>query len=468
MGQLRERLQIPFRLRPGKPDSPANKATPKRRLPRWLPYALVGFGIAVAIALAFRPSPVAVDLGTVVEAPLQVTVDAEGKTRVQERYVVSAPVAGRLQRLDLEAGDPVEANAAIARLDPLPLNSQVRAAQARLQELQAEITGVETQRPKAEEVAQAEARLRATEATQQGAAAEVARLRAGLEQARRDRRRAQDLEAEGAVSRQAREAAELTETRLTQELSTAQRSLEGAIAEAAAARSAVPLLQAQQRDPDYLLDVYRAQIAAVEAELSNLADEARRTTLAAPVTGRVLQIPDKSARFIEAGEPVIELGDPSAIELVVDVLSADAVQIEPGDGILVEQWGGHDTLAATVTAVEPSAFTEVSALGVEEQRVNVIGAFDGPAPLGDGYRVEARIVVWASDNALQVPISALYRCGGDWCVFTIEDGRAALREVAIGPRNTTAALVESGLSPGEQVVLYPNETIKPGRAVEPR
>ncbi|MGF1514655.1 MAG: efflux RND transporter periplasmic adaptor subunit [Elainellaceae cyanobacterium] len=472
MGQLRDRLHIPFQLKPDKPNGAApgtqNRAAPKRRLPRWLPYGLVGFGIAVAIALAFRPTPVAVDVGTVVEAPLRVTVDAEGKTRVQERYRVFAPVAGRLQRITLEAGDAVDANAVVAQLDPLPLTSQVRAAQARLRELQPEITGVETQRPKAEELAQAEARLRAAEAAQQGATAEVARLRADLEQARRDRRRAQDLEAEGAVSRQAREAAELDEARLTQELGTAQQELQGAIATAAAARSAVPLLQAQQRDPDYLLDVYRAQIAAVEAELTNLADEARRSTLAAPIAGTVLRVPDKSARFVEAGEPVIELGDPAEIELVIDVLSADAVQIEPGNPILVEQWGGQDTLTATVTTVEPSAFTEVSALGVEEQRVNVVGTFDEPAPLGDGYRVESRIVTWASDRTLQVPISALYRCGADWCVFAVEAGRAVPREITIGPRSTTAARVESGLSLGEQVILYPNETIKPGRAVEPR
>ena len=445
-----------------------------RRLPRWILYGLTSLGIIALVALAFRPAPIAIDVGTVIEGPLQVTVDAEGKTRVQERYVVSAPVAGRLQRIDLEAGDPVDADIIVAQIDPLPLNTQVLAAQARLQELRAELIGVDTQRPKSEELIQAEARLRSAEAAQQAAAADVAQTRAALEQARRDRIRAQDLEAEGAISRQAREAAELTETRLAQELEANQRELERAIANVADAREALPLLQAEQRDPDYLIEVYQAQIAGVEAELTNLADEARRTTITAPVTGSVLRVPDDSARFVEAGDPLIELGDPTDLELVIDVLSADAVQIEPGDTIHVEQWGGPTSLTATVSYIEPAAFTEVSALGVEEQRVNVIGTFSEPTaesagfPLGDGYRIESRIVIWADDNVLQVPISALYRCAQDWCVFVVEKDRARMRTITIGPRSTTAAVVESGLQPGEQVILYPSEQIEAGRRVEPR
>ncbi|MEL7504459.1 MAG: HlyD family efflux transporter periplasmic adaptor subunit [Cyanobacteria bacterium J06554_6] len=473
MDQLKIPRFWPLRLRQPRSAPPA-ETEPKshqhpRRLPRWLPYGLAGLGVTVLVALAFRPAPIPVDVGQVTEGPFQVTVDAEGKTRVEDRYVVAAPVAGRLQRIELEPGDPVTADRVVAQIDPLPLNTQVQAAQARLRSLQAELAGVETQRPKSEELAQAEAQLRSAQATQQAAVAEVAQVQAALVQARRDRDRAQDLEARGAISRQAREAAELEATRLARSLETAQRERDSATAAVAAAGEALPLLRAQQQDPDYLVDAYRAQIAGVEAELANLADEARRTTLTAPATGTVLRVPEASARFVQAGDPLIELGDPDQIELVIDVLSADAVKIEPNDKILIEQWGGGETLTGIVSTVEPAAFTEVSALGVEEQRVNIVGTFDNKnASLGDGFRVEAQIIIWDSDDALQVPISALYRCGGSWCVFVVKSGRAYPREITLSQRSPSAAVVETGLERGEQVILHPSDQIQEGRKVEPR
>ncbi|MEL6554519.1 MAG: HlyD family efflux transporter periplasmic adaptor subunit [Cyanobacteria bacterium J06621_11] len=453
-----------------------NKAITKnqRRFPRWILYGLAGVGVATLVVLAFRPAPIAVDVGEVTQGPIQVTVDAEGKTQVQERYIVAAPVAGRLQRIALEAGDPVEAGKLIAQLDPLPLNTQVRSAQARLQQLRAELTGVETQRPKSQEMRQAEARLRAAEAEQQSANAGVAETEAALVQAQRDRARAQELESAGAITRQQRETAELTETRQAQALEAAQQNLKSAIADVAAAQEAIPLLSAEQSDPDYLLSVYEAQIAGVEAELENLVDEADRTTISAPVSGTVLRVPEASARFVQAGEALLEIGNAAKLELVIDVLSADAVKIKPGDTILVEQWGGPDTLTATVNYIEPAAFTEVSALGVEEQRVNVVGTFadvENNLPetfLGDGYRIEARIVIWGAEDALRVPVSALYRCDTAWCVFRIENGQAEPREVVIEQRSSTAAAVESGLSDGDIVILHPSEQIESGRKVESR
>lgn len=455
-----------------------NKGVAKkhRRIPHWLLYSLVGIGVATLVILAFRPAPIAVDVGEVTQGPIQVTIDAEGKTQVQERYVVTAPVAGRLQRIALEAGDPVEAGKLVAQLDPLPLNVQVRSAQARLQQLRAELTGVETQRPKSQEMRQAEARLRAAEAEQQAANASVAEARAALVQAQRDRARAQELESAGAITRQQRETAELTETRQAQALEAAQQTLESAVADVAAAQEAIPLLRAEQSDPDYLLRVYEAQIAGVEAELENFADEAERTTISAPVSGTVLRVPEASARFVQAGETLLEIGDAAKLELVIDVLSADAVKIQPGDTILVEQWGGPDILTATVSYIEPAAFTEVSALGVEEQRVNVVGTFadadmEKNLPetfLGDGYRIEARIVIWEAEETLRVPVSALYRCDTAWCVFRVENGQAEPREVVIEQRSPTAAAVDSGLSAGDIVILHPSEQIESGRKVESR
>ncbi|MBE9069172.1 HlyD family efflux transporter periplasmic adaptor subunit [Leptolyngbya cf. ectocarpi LEGE 11479] len=448
-------------------DTPAQAV---KRLPRWLPYGLAGLGIAVLVALAFRPTPIPVDVGTVTMGPLQVTVDAEGQTRVKDRYVVSAPVDGRLLRIDLDAGDPVQTDAVVAQIDPLPLDTRVRAAQARLQQLRAELVGVDTQRPKPEALAQATARLQATQATQQATVAEVEETRVALEQARRDRNRAQELESRGAISRQARETAELEVDRLEQELAADEKRLGSAIANATAVQEALSLLREEQRDPDYLEAAYRAQISGVEAELANLVDEARRTTIAAPISGTVLRVPDESARFVQAGDPLIELGNPGELELVIDVLSTDAVQIKPGDQIIVEQWGGAEPLAATVSYIEPAAFTEVSALGVEEQRVNVIGTLTESAinSLGDRYRIEARIVIWADDNALQVPVSALYRCGETWCVFVVEDDRAQPREIAIDHRSTVAAEVTNGLAAEESVVLHPSEQLEAGRQVKPR
>lgn len=452
-------------------DTPTEMAHKHRlRLPRWLPYGLAGLGIAVLVALAFRPTPMPVDVGTVTTGPLQVTIDAEGQTRVKDRYVVSAPVDGRLQRIALEVGDEVAANAVVAQLDPLPLDSQVSMAQARLQALRAELMGVDTQRPKAAALAQAAARLQSAEATQQAVAAEVEETRVALDQARRDRNRAQNLESRGAISRQAREAAELEVDRLVQELAADEKRLGGAIANVSATQKALALLQAEQRDPDYLEDAYRAQIRGVEAELANLVDEADRTTISAPISGTVLRVPDKSARFVQAGEPLIELGNPGELELVIDVLSTDAVQIQPGDPIIVDQWGGTDPLSATVSYIEPAAFTEVSALGVEEQRVNVIGTLSdtGINALGDRYRIEARIVTWANNNVLQVPVSALYRCGEGWCVFVVEDSRVQPREITIDHRSTIAAEVTNGLETQAQVILHPSEQLQAGRQVTSR
>ena len=440
-----------------------------KNLPRRAPHALVALGAVGLVILAVRPSPVPVDLERVTRGDLQITVDAEGKTRVKDRFIVAAPVAGRLERIDLDEGDAVEQGRIIARVDPLPLDTRVREAQARLRELQAEIIGVETQRPKQAALIQAEARIRSAEAERRATEAEVERAEAALAQAKRDRIRAQDLETRGAIARQQRESAELLETTRTRELEAAQRQVEGAIAEVAAAREALSILRSEQRDPDYLVDAYRAQIAAVEAELENLADEASRTEIKAPMTGFVLRVLQESARFVEAGSPLVELGDPSDLELVIDVLSTDAVKVESGASILVEHWGGETTLRGEVRYIEPSAFTEVSALGVEEQRVNIIGDFvDFPVPLRDGYRVEARILVWQGDNVIKVPVSALSRCGEVQCVFVAKNGRAQRREVLIGRRNQFEALVERGLDVGETVILHPTEQIEAGRRVKPR
>ncbi|NEP16649.1 MAG: HlyD family efflux transporter periplasmic adaptor subunit [Leptolyngbya sp. SIO4C1] len=450
--------------------SAAQKSPPipwRKRLPRRLPYWLAGLGIAVLLAVVLRPAPVPVELGQVRTGPLQVTIAAEGKTRVRDRYVIAAPVAGRLARIVLEPGDAVQADAVVAQIDSLPLDTEVDAAQARLSELQAQLAGVETQRPKAAAIAQAQANISAAVASQRQAEARYQDAQAVLAQAIRDRDRMRSLEAAGAQSRQAREAAELAATQQQRAVEAARRQVEAETASVTAARNALAVLQAEQQDPDYLLEVYRAQIASAEAALTRLTDEAQRTTVSAPAAGSVLRVLQKSDRYVQAGDPLLEVGDAAQLELVIDILSADAVRVTPGAPIEIEHWGGAQPLRAQVRYVEPAAFTEVSALGVEEQRVNVIADLvEPPQTLGDGYRVEAQIVTWADDDVLKVPLSALFRCEDEaWCVFVAENGQAQRRQVGLGPRSDAEAVVEQGLSNGEPVILYPSEQIKPGQRI---
>jgi len=448
-----EREQKRFKLRP-----------PGRR---WL-YLLAGLGIVGLGVWVLRPSPKRVDFVTVEAGELAVTVEAEGRTRVRDRFVISAPVDGRLNRIDLEAGDTVTENQLVAQIDPLPLTSEVQQVQARMDEIRAQMIGVETLRPKDDALQQAQNRITAAQAEQQRAAAELARIAASLQQAQRDLARANDLAAQGAISEQQRESAELTVTSREQERNAAQQQVQSANAAIAAAQNDLQILRAEQQDPDYLLEVYQAEMASAEAELARLADDARRTDIAAPAGGQILRVLEASARFVTAGTPLIEVGDASQLEIVIDVLSRDAVTIQPGDRIHITQWGGDDPLAAQVAYLEPSAFTKVSALGVEEQRVNVIANFTSPnVPLGDSFRVDTQIVIDANPDALIVPISALFPCEPGTCVFTVENNRAQPTPVEIGLRNTFDAEVTNGLTAGDTVIAYP-ESVEGGDRVQPR
>jgi HlyD family secretion protein len=327
--------------------------------------------------------------------------------------------------------------------------------------VQAQIAGVDTQRPKPEALAQAETRIRAAQAQVTQAQAQVTEAEASLVQAQRDRDRMASLYTQGAIPRQDLEAMELAVTQRQQALATARQQVAVAQADVQAAQANLAVLTAEQQDPDYLVDVYQAELAALDAELASLTDDARRTTITAPAAGRVLEVLEPSARFVAAGTPLLSVGDPSGLELVIDILSTDAVRVSPGDAVQIDRWGGDENLQAIVRQVEPSAFTEVSALGVDEQRVNVIADFTDPAvALGDGFRVDAQIVVWEEENVLTVPISALFRCDTDWCAFVVENGQAQRRVVAIGPRSDFAAVVEAGLAEGDQVILYPGDQIE--------
>ncbi|NJM78223.1 MAG: HlyD family efflux transporter periplasmic adaptor subunit [Acaryochloridaceae cyanobacterium RU_4_10] len=417
-------------------ESNVSDVSDKERSPRNLPlkpilYGVLGIAACLGLIAVFRPAPIPINTGRVEQGNLQVTVNAEGKTRVRDRFTIAAPINGYLDRIQLDEGNRVEKGALVARIDPLAANSSVQNALSQIAEWRAQRIGVDTQRPKTANLKQAQLRIQVAWDARQQAAAKVTQAQADLEQARRDKRRSQELAAAGTIPRQARETAELNETTRAKALETAILAEKTAASEVNVAQAALTVLQQQQRDPDYLLRVYDARIASVEAQLSKLRDEAARTNLYSPSSGKILRILQKSAQFVAAGTPLLEVGNPAKLELVIDVLSADALKIHPSDIILIDRGTDVSPIQAKVRRVEPSAFTKTSALGVEEQRVNVIGDFIDPSQFwGDAYRVETRIVVWEGKNILKVPLSALFRCKPSWCVFAVRKGKGARHPLA--------------------------------------
>jgi HlyD family secretion protein len=375
----------------------------------------VAIGIAVVLAAyavfrVARPSPLLVDTARALNRPMQVTVDEEGATRVRDRYVVAAPIAGRVARLTLREGDSVRAGAIVARVFPAPLDPRSRD--------------------------QARGQLASVEDAQRAAVAAVAQARVAHDLAHRAWQRAERMAQDNSIAPAEREQAESDEASRARELESAE---------------------------------FRAQAAAHDVEVARaaLAGGTEPITMRAPVAGRVLRVPEPSERVVSAGTPLLEIGDPSRLEIVADLLSTDAVAVGAGAPILIEGWGGQ-TLHGRVRLVEPSAFTKVSALGVEEQRVNVIGDFvDPPGALGDGYRVEIRIVVWQADSVLAIPASALFRYGDGWRVFVIEAGRARQRDVVVGHRTAFDAEVLSGLRVDEMVIPHPSDRVADGVRVAP-
>lgn len=378
---------------------------------KWLAAA---FMVAVAAFVLFllRPSPISVEAAKVTRGPLRVTVDEDGETRAHDRFVVAAPVAGRLLRVDLEEGDSVAANAVVAKLEPLPLNQQQR-----------------------EEVL---ARIETAAATKRQADARLAHAREDHEQSRRDLARAETLAKQSVLSLQMVEQARNAETTSRQEMEAAKFSALAAASEVKVARAGL-----------------------VGLNTGNMPNKI--ISLRSPVAGSVLRVVEKSERVVPAGAPVLVLGDPSKIEVVTDVLTTDAVNVKPGAPVFLEGWGGDHSIRAKIRLIEPAGFTKISALGVEEKRVNVIADFvDSPDGLADGYRVETRIVTWEGQDVRKIPGSATFREGETWRVFVIERGRARRKTVEIGHRNQTEVEILRGLTEGENVILHPSNQLKDG------
>lgn len=371
---------------------------------------LVGVVLAAAgLHLALRPREIAVQVAAVARGPLRVTVAEDGETRVRDRFRVAAPVQGRLRRVTVREGDTVRAGAALAWVEPAPLEPRVREA--------------------------AERRVAAAEDGRAAAEAGMASAEAALAQAAADLRRADTLVAHGAISREVWERQALA-------VETTARA-----AQAAEARS---------RAAAHEVEVARAALMSATSGGPLVA-------LRAPAAGRVLRLLEQSERVMVAGTPVLEVGDPSALEVVLDVLTQDAVRIRAGAPVLLSATGGGDTLAGRVRTVEPGAFTKVSPLGVEEQRVNVVVDLDAPVTgLGDGFRVDARIVVWEGTDLLLVPTGALVREPAGWTVFVVREGRARRVPIEVGERSELAAEVRDGLREGDRVLVWPDDRIRDG------
>jgi HlyD family secretion protein len=394
----------------------------QRRLLVWGGIGLVG---VVLLALALWPRPAEVDLGVVTRAPLRATLAHEGKTRVRERYEVSAPASGRILRIELEPGDPVRADstvlAALVPSTPIPLDERSRA--------------------------EAQAALAAARAALARAQAERDQAAARHDYAAEQWQRMQELLARGSVSQQRADAARTDALAAAQTLAAAAAAVQTAVHQVAEARAAL------------------LEPAAGEPPGSAL-------TIRSPVDGVVLERLRQSAGVVAAGTVLLVVGDPSDLEVVSDYLSSDAVQISPGMRVAIEQWGGKSTLAGIVRRVEPHGFLKVSALGVEEQRVNVVSDFLAPrgqwAALGDGYRVQTQVITWAGEDVLQVETGALFRHGSGWAVFAVKGGRARLVTIELGHRGDLAAEVIDGLTEGDKVVLHPSDTIDEGSRVRGR
>ena len=383
---------------------------------------VVGLSIVGSMVWAFLPKPLPVDQGKTSKGALVVTVDEDGKTRVVERYVISAPLSGTLGRVSLHAGDAIEAGATLAEIVPAAaplLDDRSRA--------------------------QLEARLLASEAAVKQAEATAERAKMGRAFSEKELERMKGLVASGALSQQQLEQTEL-------EAKSRGKESESATFAVRVAR--------------YELENARAALTRTDAKGDEKKGADKHFVIRSPVKGKVLRVLQESEGIVGAGAPLFEIGDPAAIEVVVDVLTTDAVQIRPGARVVLERWGGHGELLAKVRLIEPSAFTKVSALGVEEQRVNVIVDLEVPAeahaPLGDGFRVESKIVVFEAKDALKVPAAALFRSAGGWAVFVVEGGKATTKKVKLGRRTGTEAIIEEGLSEGETVILHPSDSVKDG------
>jgi HlyD family secretion protein len=389
-------------------------------------WSVAGVLVAALLVWAFAPQPVAVDTAVVGRGAFRRTVDEDGKTRVRERYVVSAPLAGRLLRVELKPGAAVERGTLLATLLPAAPT----------------LLDARTMRELSE-------RLGAAEAERARAGAAIERAVVALGQAQADLHRAAQLAQQGFVSKENLERGQREVELKTKELKLAE--FDGQVSEHQVAVARAALTSAREASPR---------------------DAARRWAIRSPVSGQVLRVLQESETMVQVGAPIMELGDPHDLEVVVDVLTADAAAIRPAAEVELDHGGSAHTAAGRVRLIEPAAFTKVSALGVEEQRVNVVIDFesipDDWRNIGDAHRVDARIIVERRKDVLTLPVGATFRSDGGWATFVVHSGRAKLTPVKLGPRGGRVAVVDGGVAAGDRVIVYPSDSVRDGVRVQPR
>ena len=414
-------------IRANAPPAPAMRSNKRKKQTRgkWARrgvWSALGLGAAALLVRASLPTPVAVDVQVLRRGPMQITVDDSGRTRVKDRHVISAPITGNVSRIDLHPNDTVERNGVLARIEPVAptlLDPRTKAETA--------------------------ARLAAATAAAKQARAALERARLSAAKAQRDFEESEELARKGAISSHVLEQAQFERRLRAEEVTSA----------------------------EFANQVADHEIEIVRSTLRRFAGgQADEFAVTSPARGRVLKVLRESAGIAQAGTPLLEIGDPAALEIVTDVLTSDAVHIQPAARVTIERWGGSTPLSAHVRYVEPSAFTRLSALGIEEQRVNVIIDLDDPhekwAALGDGYRVETRIVTWQAADVLTVPSGAVFRHDEGWSVFVVEDNVARRRAVEIGNRNDAQFEIRGGVEPGNVVILHPSERVADGKRVDVR
>ncbi len=384
------------------------------KLRRHFVYLIIALLLGTALAFIFRPATVPAETAVISRGDLQETVEEEGKTRMHDHYTIAATVAGKLRRIKLDAGDNVRAGEIVAWIDPAPIDPRQQAV--------------------------LDARLEAARAGQKQAEALAASARADSAQAEKDLARARELSQHGIISQQAHDKAG------TQEAVAAKR--------VQAADSALETAKFQVEEAKAALLVYRSGPSTLP------------TAIRAPVQGRVLRIFEQSERVVSQGLPLLEIGFTPRLEIVADFLTRDAVRIKPGMTALITDWGGANDIHARVRLVEPGAFTKISALGIEEQRVNVISDPIEPTDgLEDAYHVNVRVIVWRGTNVLRAPASAVFRYQNEWAVFAVKNGRAIRQIVRIGHRGNAYWQVTAGLNAGDRVIVHPGAEIDDGTKV---
>jgi len=393
---------------------------------KWLFWGVFVMLASVAVVVTIRPDPVWVDLAPVTRGPMEITIKEEGKTRVRDRYVVSSPVAGYLHRVLLEVGDPVIPGELLTEVDPMPASTLDARSRA-----------------------EAEAKVQSARSALNSTRQKVAAAEAEADLAVRELARLQALSDDHFVSDERLQQAKAAADRAKAILRSARFDEEVMAHELAAART-------------------RLEVSAARANGNGAVE---RVPVRSPVNGSVLGIVRKSEGVIQAGEAILELGDPGALEVVVDVLSFDAVNLQPGIATRLTGWGGG-TLDAVVRRVEPVGFEDMSALGVEERRVQVVADITSPTDawqsLGDGYRVDAEFLLWRSDNVLQVPESAIFVSEGQHQVFRVVDDRAVLTNVSVGRTNGFHTVIQDGLGEADSVVRHPDRQLEDGSQIRVR